>query len=310
MAAPNAPLSTICQAARMHAPEILLVEDDDACAEALGEMLADGGHACVRARDPGEALLAIGDRPRIGLLLLDLHLPEMDGLRLLSELRTAAGQRGELLQAILCSGAAQFEDLDGAMRLGVSAFLPKPIERIALLNALTDAAGTWRSLERDRAVREGLAERFRQLEGGLATALREMAEIRAPLPAPAPPMRAIGAPGVDRAWEVLQSRRLVAEARALDRLLARHALDTVGWRVMLAMFEADANAGEASATNIALACGASASAGLRRIGDLADRGLLDRREDPGDGRRIMLRLTDTGRALCSDGIAALAAAAP
>lgn len=299
----------------MHAPEILpeilLVEDDDDCAEALGEMLADGGHASVRARTPGEALLRLGDRPRVGVLLLDLHLPEMDGLRLLSELRAAAGPRGAMLQAILCSGGAQLEDLDGAMRLGVSAFLPKPIARIALLNALSDAAGAYRALERDRAARDGLAERFRQIEGGLATALREMAEVRTPAPARLPSARTAGiAPGVDRAWEVLQSRRLVAEARALDRLLARHALDIAGWRVMLAMFEADAASSEASATNIALACGTSASAGLRRIGDLAERGLLDRREDPDDGRRIMLRLTDAGRVLCSDGIAALTAAAP
>lgn len=296
----------------MEAPEILLVEDDDACSEALVEMLADDGHRVVHARDPGEALLRIADGPRIGVLLLDLHLPEMDGLRLLSELRRAAGRRGDLLQAILCSGAAQLKDLDGAMRLGVSAFLPKPIERIALLNALTDAAHHYRARERDQTARDTLTARFRQLEDGLTLAMQEMAAVRTPIAVPTAPaihQRApLSAPGFDCAREALQCRRLIDMGRAQDRLLARHALDSVGWRVLLAMFAADANGGEASATNIALACGTSASAGLRRIADIVERGLILRREDSGDGRRVMLRLTEAGRALCQDGMRALATA--
>ena len=289
----------------------LVVEDDSACAEALGELLDDAGYPSQHAASPAEAIAMIGCDPRIGVMVLDLHLPEMDGLKLLSELRSALGQRGASLQAVLCSGAAELKDMDGAMRLGVAAFLPKPVDRIGLLNAVTDAAGRYRELERDRTARSGLINRFRALEDGLTSAMREMAAM-AELPPSYSPAAGNGrtdpAPSVDQAWQALHCRRLLEEARVLDRLFSRLSIEQVGWRVLLAMFEADLGTGEASATNIALASGASASAGLRRIAEFEERGLIMRREDPADGRRFMLGLTETGRSLCRDAIQTLIAA--
>lgn len=290
----------------------LVVEDDDACAEALGEMLDDAGYPSQHAASPAEAIAMIGRDSRIGVMVLDLHLPEMDGLKLLSELRSAMGQRGASLQAVLCSGAAELKDMDGAMRLGIAAFLPKPVNRVGLLNAVTDAARRFRELERDRAARNGLINRFRVLEDGLTNAMREMAAM-AELPpsyssSSAEPDPADLAPSVDRAWQALHCKRLLEEARVLDRLFSRLSIEQVGWRVLLAMFEADLGSGEASATNIALASGASASAGLRRIAELEERGLIERGEDPADGRRIILRLTQAGRSLCRDAVQTIATA--
>lgn len=291
---------------------ILVVEDDSACAEALGEILGDSGYPSCHAASPGEAIAMIGRDPRIGVTVLDLHLPEMDGLKLLAELRAGMTQRGPSLQAILCSGAAELKDMDGAMRLGVAAFLPKPVDRVGLLNAVTDAARRYRELERDRAARDGLINRFRVLEDGLTTAMREMAAMAELPPSYAPSntgfARTDPAPSVDRAWQAQHCKRLLDEARVLDRLFSRLSIEQVGWRVLLALFEADLGAGEASATNIALASGASASAGLRRIAELEERSLIVRREDPADGRRIVLGLTDAGRLFCRDAIQTIAAA--
>jgi two-component system, NarL family, response regulator PprB len=290
----------------------LVVEDDNACAEALGELLDDAGYPSQHAASPAEAIAMVGRDSRIGVMVLDLHLPEMDGLRLLSELRSVMGQRGASLQAVLCSGAAELKDMDGAMRLGVAAFLPKPVDRVGLLNAVTDAAGRYRELERDRAARSGLINRFRALEDGLTSAMREMAAMAELPPSYSPSTagsdRIDPAPSVDHAWQALHCRRLLDEARVLDRLFSRLSIEQVGWRVLLAMFEADLGTGEAPATNIALASGASASAGLRRIAEFEERGLIIRREDPTDGRRIMLGLTETGRSICRDAIQTLIAA--
>ncbi len=290
----------------------MVVEDDNACAEALGELLDDAGYPNQHAASPSEAIAMIGRDPRIGVLVLDLHLPEMDGLRLLSELRSAMGQKGASLQVVLCSGAAGLQDMDSAMRLGVAAFLPKPVDRAGLLNAVTDATGRYRELERDRAARSSLTSRFRVLEEGLTTAMHEMAAMAELPPVYSPVATAANrpdpAPSIDHAWQALHCRRLLGDARQLDRLFSSLAIEQVGWRVLLAMFEADLGAGEAPATSIALASGASASAGLRRIAEFEERGLILRREDPADGRRIMLALTEAGRNLCRDAIQTLIAA--
>jgi len=300
----------------MTAFRTLIVEDDPDCAEALGELLGDAGYQNVHAATPGQALAMMAREAGVGVILLDFHLPEMDGLRLLRELRAAAGERGGSIQVLLCSGAAGLTDLDDAMRLGVAAFLPKPIERAGLLNAMADAARRYRDLEADRTARAAMIDHFRMLEGGLAQASRQMSALL-DLPAASPMANTacadhIAAPGaalgVDRAWQALHCDRLLREARLMDRLLGRLAIDSGEWRVLLALREADLGPGAASATNIALACGASASAGLRRIASLEGRGLIDRLDDASDGRRAVLKLTETGRAICSEVIDAIVAA--
>jgi len=257
---------------------ILVVEDDPDCAANLCETLDDAGHANLWAASPAEALAAIGREQRIGIVVLDLRLPELDGIQLLARLREAAGGRGGSIQGILASGAATSADLDGAMRSGVLAFVPKPVDRIALLNAVVDASQRYRSCERDRLARSSLAERCRQLEGALTEVAQEVAELTFLPPAVPldPTSPTSSAPGLEHAWRELQCRRLQNEARQMDRLLARLAIDAVEWRVLLALLEADLGPGDAPATSIALACGTSPSAGLRRIAALETRGLVER----------------------------------
>lgn len=282
-------------------PRILVVEDDPDCADALRETLDASGHRSLWAATPAAALEAVGRDDGIGILVLDLRLPELDGVRLLSRLRATAGARGPSIQGILSSGAATPADLDGAMRSGVLAFLPKPIDRVALLNAVGDGAVRYRALERDRQARAALAERCRRLEGTLTEVAHEVAELVARPPAvPAPHMSGHeDAPGLAQASRALQCRRLQRDAERQDRVLGKLAVDASEWRVLLALLDAELTAasGGMPATSLALASGASASAGLRRIAALEGRGLLERADDPADGRRAVLRLSGAGRVL-------------
>src|SRR5262245_20039880 len=75
----------------MHAACVLVVEDDDAIGTALSTVLATAGYDVVRCRS-GEAALAAVEERRPDLVLLDLGLPDMDGVDLCRRLRrTVAG---------------------------------------------------------------------------------------------------------------------------------------------------------------------------------------------------------------------------
>ena len=290
---------------------ILIVEDDPACADGLREALDGGGYQSLVAGDPAQAIASIGRDERIGVAVLDLGLPEIDGVRLLARLRAAAGERGKSLQALLCSGSAKSADLDGAMRSGISAFLAKPIDRADLLNAVGAAARRFAQLERDRVARNGLIDQCRRLEGTLADVTREIAGLtNVPLAhaeTMLPSLDTMPAPNLGRAWEALQCRRLMREAQFLDALLVRIKIDGIEWRMLLALHEAEAMERATSATSIALASGTSETAGLRRLAALESRGLMKRISDPNDARRTLVNLTDRGREFCRDAIASVAA---
>ena len=66
---------------------ILVVDDDDQIREILTDALSGDGHAVDGARDGGEALALLEQRP-YDLVLSDLHMPRVDGPSLYEMLRT------------------------------------------------------------------------------------------------------------------------------------------------------------------------------------------------------------------------------
>ena len=68
------------------------------------------------------------------------------------------------------------------------------------------------------------------------------------------------------------------------------------WEMLLDLAMAEASGRWVSVTSLCLASGAATTTALRRIDDLRDAGLVERRPDATDRRRIIVQLTDTGRA--------------
>ncbi len=111
-------------------PAIHIVEDDAAVRLSLAFLLEPSGYRVLTYETPDEVLEH--DQLAAGCLVLDYHLPGMNGLDLLDRLR----RRGVALPAILITGS-----LDPAMRrraeeAGMTAILEKPLERGALLAAI------------------------------------------------------------------------------------------------------------------------------------------------------------------------------
>jgi adenylate cyclase len=105
------------------------------------------------AHHGGEALTALAAEPDIDLMLLDINMPVMDGLTLLSELR--ARQSG--VQAIIVSAYGDMANLRTAMNRGAFDFVTKPVDlsdlEITVRKALESIAKL-RELDRRRVAAE------------------------------------------------------------------------------------------------------------------------------------------------------------
>jgi DNA-binding NtrC family response regulator len=111
---------------------ILVVDDEHGIRDLLIEILDDEGHNVTAAQNAGEARAArLAARP--DLVLLDIWMPDTDGVSLLKEWAST----GLLdMPVIMMSGHATIETAVEATRIGALAFLEKPITMQKLLQAV------------------------------------------------------------------------------------------------------------------------------------------------------------------------------
>lgn len=113
---------------------VWVIDDDDGMRKSLRLMLADAGHEVRVAAAPHEFFEAYKPS-RAECLILDLNLPEMNGLQLIAELRS----QGIHIPVIMLTGYGSVPQAVRAMKLGVVDFLEKPAERDLLLQRVRQA---------------------------------------------------------------------------------------------------------------------------------------------------------------------------
>jgi DNA-binding NtrC family response regulator len=111
---------------------ILVVDDELGIRDLLSEILNDEGHTVELAENAAQARAA-RQRIRPDLVLLDIWMPDTDGVTLLKEWAT-----GGLLTmpVIMMSGHATIETAVEATKIGAHSFLEKPITMAKLLKAV------------------------------------------------------------------------------------------------------------------------------------------------------------------------------
>jgi DNA-binding NtrC family response regulator len=111
---------------------ILVVDDEVGIRALLSEILADEGHAIELAENAAQAR-AVRERLRPDLVLLDIWMPDVDGISLLKEW----GASGLLnMPVIMMSGHGTIDTAVEATKFGAVAFLEKPITLQKLLRAV------------------------------------------------------------------------------------------------------------------------------------------------------------------------------
>ena len=111
---------------------ILVVDDELGIRDLLFEILNDEGHAVELAENAAQARAARA-QSRPDLVLLDIWMPDTDGVSLLKEWSTAGLLN---MPVIMMSGHATIDTAVEATRIGAQAFLEKPITLQKLLKAV------------------------------------------------------------------------------------------------------------------------------------------------------------------------------
>ena len=107
---------------------VMVVDDEHVHRELVAHLLRQRGHLVVTARNGREALVEIA-RHDLQIVLLDLRMPEMDGLQLASAIRTWERGHGGHLPLVAMTASLMPADLEQCRSAGIDETLVKPVAR-------------------------------------------------------------------------------------------------------------------------------------------------------------------------------------
>ncbi|AKF82536.1 response regulator [Myxococcus fulvus] len=114
----------------------LVVDDSQAMRRSIMYALQRiSGMVCTEAQDGAEGLKKL-TQGRFDLVLTDINMPLMDGLKLIHHIRQATDHRGVPIVVITTEGAAA--DRERALALGASAYLVKPVQAKVVMDTVKD----------------------------------------------------------------------------------------------------------------------------------------------------------------------------
>ncbi len=116
---------------------ILVAEDNEFNVQLLEQLLVRRGHR-VRLAKNGREALELLDADKFDLLLLDIHMPELDGFQVIEAIRTQEQAAGGHLPVIALTASSRREDRDSCLAAGMDEFLSKPVM----------AANLWAAIDR------------------------------------------------------------------------------------------------------------------------------------------------------------------
>jgi two-component system, sensor histidine kinase and response regulator len=127
---------------RLH---ILVAEDNEFNAQLLEQLLERRGHR-VRLANNGRMALSLAEEGAFDLLLLDVHMPEMDGFQVIQAIRERERSTGGHLPVVALTARSRQEDRERCIAAGMDDFLAKPIQ----------APDLWAAIDRVRNQESGV----------------------------------------------------------------------------------------------------------------------------------------------------------
>ena len=127
---------------------VLIVDDEASIRESLRMILEYESYRVDEAKSGPEALVKVAERAP-DAVLLDIKMPEMDGLAVLTAMR----ERGYEMPVLMISGHADLNTAVDATRRGAYDFFEKPLERERVLVSLRNAVNAHRLSTENRVLR-------------------------------------------------------------------------------------------------------------------------------------------------------------
>jgi len=124
---------------------VLVIEDEEALREQLVQSLRQAGYA-VDSTDRGEEGVFMGTEYSVDVAVLDLGLPDMDGLQVLSQWRDA----GHTFPVLVLTARSRWNEKVEGLETGADDYLTKPFhieEVLARLRALVRRSSGWASTQ-------------------------------------------------------------------------------------------------------------------------------------------------------------------
>ena len=113
---------------------ILVVEDNDMNMQLVEFLLEEGGYAIVKATSGEEALSITRDGTPPDLILMDIHLPGMDGLSVVRAMKAEA--RTQRVPILALTAHAMRGDKDRFLEAGCDGYISKPIDVKTFLSSI------------------------------------------------------------------------------------------------------------------------------------------------------------------------------
>jgi UDP-3-O-[3-hydroxymyristoyl] N-acetylglucosamine deacetylase len=154
---------------------IMIVDDEDKVRESVREVLVDEGYRVVDTAD-GNRVLELIDREKPGLVLLDIWMPQIDGIGLLKQIKS----KEPAINVVMISGHGNIHTAVTATKFGAFDFIEKPLSLDALLLTVQRALGDYspgRSKEANvngaRKSRKGKRSPAAARQGSLSSSIRQ-----------------------------------------------------------------------------------------------------------------------------------------
>jgi CheY-like chemotaxis protein len=112
--------------------KVLVVDDNPINLEIVAEVLGD--YYCVRFASSGAEAIRIAERFQPGFILLDVMMPDMDGLEVCRTLRQIPGFMDSII--IMVSAKAMPSEQAAGMRAGADDYITKPFDEVELVEKL------------------------------------------------------------------------------------------------------------------------------------------------------------------------------